>query len=62
MAKIGVIFMPFSNPICHFRDTADFTHLKADHESVLAHPLQGDHGSNRYADVLSYSITLVDFC
>jgi hypothetical protein len=23
--KIGVIFMPFSIPACHFRDTADFT-------------------------------------
>jgi hypothetical protein len=23
--KIGVIFMPFSNPTCHFRATADFT-------------------------------------
>ena len=28
MIKIGVIFMPFSNPTCHFRDTADFTLLK----------------------------------
>ena len=25
MVKIGVIFMSFSNPTCHFRDTADFT-------------------------------------
>ena len=25
MAKIGVIFMSFSNPTYHFRDTADFT-------------------------------------
>ena len=25
MVKIGVIFMPFSNPTCHFRATADFT-------------------------------------
>ena len=25
MVKIGVIFMPFSNPTCHFRDTAGFT-------------------------------------
>ena len=25
MVKICVIFMPFSNPTCHFRDTADFT-------------------------------------
>ena len=25
MVKIGVIFMLFSNPTCHFRDTADFT-------------------------------------
>ena len=29
MVKIGVIFMPSSNPTCHFRDTADFTHVKA---------------------------------
>ena len=27
MVKTGDIFMPFSNPTCHFRDTADFTHL-----------------------------------
>ena len=26
MVKIGVIFMPFSNPTYHFRGTADFTH------------------------------------
>ena len=25
MVKIGVNFMPFSNPTCHFRATADFT-------------------------------------
>ena len=25
LVKIGVIFMPFSNPTCHFRATADFT-------------------------------------
>ena len=25
MVKIGAIFMSFSNPTCHFRDTADFT-------------------------------------
>ena len=25
MVKIGVIFMPFSIPAYHFRDTADFT-------------------------------------
>ena len=25
MVKIGVIFMSFSNPTCHFRDIADFT-------------------------------------
>ena len=25
MVKVGVIFMSFSNPTCHFRDTADFT-------------------------------------
>ena len=25
MVKIGVIFMSFSNPTDHFRDTADFT-------------------------------------
>ena len=25
MVKIGVIFMSFSNPTGHFRDTADFT-------------------------------------
>ena len=25
MVKIGVIFMPFSNPTYHFRGTADFT-------------------------------------
>ena len=25
MVKIGVIFMPFLNPTCHFRATADFT-------------------------------------
>ena len=25
MVKIGVIFMPFSNPTDHFRDTADYT-------------------------------------
>jgi hypothetical protein len=25
MVKIGVIFLPFSNPTCHFRDTGDFT-------------------------------------
>ena len=25
MVKIDVIFMSFSNPTCHFRDTADFT-------------------------------------
>jgi hypothetical protein len=29
MVKIGVIFMPFSNPMCHFRDTADFTRLQS---------------------------------
>ena len=28
MVKIGVIFMPFSNSTCCFRDTADFTHGK----------------------------------
>jgi hypothetical protein len=28
MVKIGVIFMPFSNPTCHFRGTADFTRLR----------------------------------
>jgi hypothetical protein len=27
MVKIGVIFMPFLNPICHFRDTADFPYV-----------------------------------
>ena len=25
MVKIGAIFMSFSNPTCHFKDTADFT-------------------------------------
>ena len=25
MVKIGVIFMSFSNPTCHSRDTADFS-------------------------------------
>ena len=25
MVKIGVIFMSFLNPTCHFRDTADIT-------------------------------------
>ena len=34
MVKIGVIFMPFSNPMCHFRDTADFTRLKTYHGKV----------------------------
>ena len=29
MVKIGVILMLFSNPTCHFKDTADFTRLKA---------------------------------
>ena len=29
MAKIGVIFMPFSNPTCCFRETADLTHLQS---------------------------------
>ena len=28
MVKIGVIFMPFSNPTCHFKDAADFTPLQ----------------------------------
>ena len=28
MVKIGVILIPFSNPTCHFKDTADFTRLK----------------------------------
>ena len=27
--KIGVIFMPLSNPMCHFKDTADFTRLQS---------------------------------
>ena len=34
MVKIGVIFMPFSNPTCHFRDTADFTCLKTYHGKI----------------------------
>ena len=38
MVKIGVIIMPFSNPTCHFRATADFTHgksgLRAFHTTV----------------------------
>ena len=25
MVKMGVIFMPFPNPTCHFRDKADFS-------------------------------------
>jgi hypothetical protein len=29
MVKIGVIFMPFSNPPFHFRGTADFTCLQS---------------------------------
>jgi len=29
MVKIGVIFMPFSNPTCHFLGTADFTRLQS---------------------------------
>ena len=36
-------------------------HIYTITESVLAHPLQGDNGSNRYDDVSSYSITLIDF-
>ena len=28
MVKISVIFMSFSNPTCHFRDTAEFTPLQ----------------------------------
>ena len=28
MVKIGIIFMPFLDPICHFRGTADFTRLQ----------------------------------
>ena len=31
MVKIGVIFMSFSNPMCHFSATADFTRLHTVH-------------------------------
>ena len=29
IVKIGVIFIPFSNTTCCFRDTTDFTHGKS---------------------------------
>ena len=31
MVKIGVNFMSFSNPMCHFRAAADFTRLHTVH-------------------------------
>ena len=34
MVKIDVIFMSFSNPMCRFRNTADFAHLKTYHGKV----------------------------
>ena len=29
IVKIGIIFMPFSNPTCHFKGTADYTCLQS---------------------------------
>ena len=46
MVKIGVIFMPFSNPTCHIRGTADFTSRKVHtvHTVKLAVPLKWQVG------------------
>ena len=36
---MGNIFMPFSNPTCHIRDTADFTRLKTVGGVFLPHKI-----------------------
>ena len=41
MVKIGVIFMPFSNPTCHFRGTADFTRSTVSTVSTSFHESEG---------------------
>ena len=54
MVKIGVIFMPFSNPTCHFRATADFTVCtvctwwKVSCSSEMAHMIWKWHENDTY--------------
>ena len=54
LVKIGVILMPFSNPTCHFRATADFTvctvctWCKVSCSSEMAHMIWKWHENDSY--------------